>query len=182
MRAKDKIKEAVSNGAKIIALPVSFALIWERFYMRWNFFFLVAWQINNNFLRNNAMLSAKFKQLTLQHDPPPPQSSTVSPSPPLPTHIDPRTTLPKPIGNFFLVVKNCDNLFINEIIFDFSSNQIIFTLLGMFQLTLWHSIFCWVCREYPRGVDKHAVVGCKRDWMLYHWRIHSREEQRWKVV
>ena len=145
------------------------------------FLFLVARQINNNFVRNNAMFPPSSNSWRCNMIPPPP-SSPVSHSPPLPTHIDLRTTLPKPIGNFFLVVKNCDNLFINEIIFDFSSNQIIFTLLGMFQLTLWHSIFCWLCREYPRGVYKHAVICCKRDWVLYHWRIHSREEQRWKVV
>ena len=73
-RAKDKIKEAVSEGAKIVALPVGFALIIERFYFAVKVV-LVTWQIYNNFVRSNAMLSAKFKNLTLQQD---------APSPPLP--------------------------------------------------------------------------------------------------
>lgn len=65
LRAKDKIKEAASNGAKIIALPVGFAFTLERFYFASKFRVLVTWQIYNNFVRNNAMLSAKFKLLTL---------------------------------------------------------------------------------------------------------------------
>ena len=81
----------------------------------------------------------------------------------------------------FLLVKNY-GYFINYEILILSSNQIIFTLLGMFQLALWNTIFCWLCREYPRGINKHAVIYCKRDQMLHHWRVYSRKEQWWKVV
>lgn len=43
LRAKDKIKEAVSNGAKIVALPVGFPLILERFYFARKFRVLGTW-------------------------------------------------------------------------------------------------------------------------------------------
>lgn len=88
---------------------------------------------------------------------------------------------PQLLGNCFLLVKNYGNL-INYEILILSSNQIIFTLLGMFQLALWHTIFCWLCREYPRGINKHAVICCKRERMLHHWRVYSWKEQWWKAV
>lgn len=49
------------------------------------FLFLVTWQIYSNFARNNAILSAKFKLLTLQCDAPTPPPIPCIPLP-TPSH------------------------------------------------------------------------------------------------